>query len=105
MARPTTTGPAAPRSTRYRLPDGSRSAQSVWVWRGFLLLALIALGLCLTLAIDGRTGFAAAWAVIAAGWFAISMVLWRRHLRWAAEEDRRPTDPRDREAVTRRRPR
>jgi hypothetical protein len=68
-------------SGRVRLPDGSRSTQSVWVWRAFFFMSLIALGLSLTFASGGRTFFAAAWGVIAAGWFAISMWLWRKHVR------------------------
>ncbi len=78
-------GAVAPASTadrgRFRLPDGSRSVQSVWVWRGFLFLSLIAFGLCLTFATGGRLFYAAAWGFITAGWFAISMWLWRRHVR------------------------
>jgi uncharacterized membrane protein len=66
---------------RTRLPDGSRSVQSVWVWRGFLLMSLIAAGLSLSFIQSGWTVFGAAWAVIAAGWFGISMWLWRRHVR------------------------
>jgi len=50
------------------------------VWRGFLFMSLIALGLCLTLALGGRLLYAAAWAFVTAGWFAIAMWLWRRHL-------------------------
>ena len=95
MARRSTSGGrTTTTSARFTLPDGSRSAQSVWIWRAFLLLALIAVGICLSLAVDGRPGFAAAWGVIAAGWFGISMMLWRRHLQWAAAERRRSSDPR-----------
>jgi hypothetical protein len=67
---------------KLRLPDGSRSVQSVWVWRGFLFMSLIALGLCLTFAVGGRLFYTAAWAVIAIGWFVTSMWLWRQHVRW-----------------------
>jgi hypothetical protein len=79
VARPV---PAATRASlpRVQLPDGSRSVQSPWVWRGFLFMSLIALGLCLTLALDGRPIYAAAWAIVTAGWFGIAMWLWRRHL-------------------------
>ena len=65
---------------RIRLPDGTRSVQSPWVWRGFLFMSLIGLGFCLTLATGGHYVYAVAWAMITAGWFAISMWLWRRHL-------------------------
>ena len=58
---------------RFRLPDGSRSAQSPWVWRGFLFLSLIALGLSLTFAAGAQTFYTVSWAVIAAGWFTTAM--------------------------------
>jgi hypothetical protein len=51
------------------------------VWRGFLFLALIAIGLCVTLATGGHTTFAVCWAVIGCGWLATSMWLWRQTLR------------------------
>jgi hypothetical protein len=70
----------ARRSGRLRLPDGSRSVQSVWVWRGFLFMSLIALGLCISFAAGGMTSFAVAWLLITIGWFAISMWLWRKHV-------------------------
>lgn len=63
-----------------RLPDGSRSVQSPWVWRGFLFMSFIAFGLCLTLALNGHLLYAGAWAFVTAGWFAIAMWLWRKHL-------------------------
>jgi len=68
-------------ATRLKLPDGSRSVDSPWVWRGFLFMTFIALGLCLTFAMGGQRMFALAWAVITAGWFATSMWLWRKHVR------------------------
>jgi hypothetical protein len=71
----------ASKSRRVSLPDGSRSVQSPFVWRLFVFMSLIGLGLCITLAAAGRTTFAAAWAIIAAGWFTVGMVLWRRHVR------------------------
>jgi len=74
---------------RLRLPDGSRSVQSPWVWRGFLFMSLIALGLCLTLALNGHLLYAGAWAFITAGWFAIAMWLWRQHL----TQDQVPHEP------------
>jgi hypothetical protein len=67
---------------RFRLPDGSRSVQSRWVWRGLFFMALIALGLCLTFVAGGHGGLAAAWGVIAAGWFGFSMWLWRQHVNY-----------------------
>jgi hypothetical protein len=67
-------------STVFRLPDGSRSAQSPWVWRAFFFMSLIALGLSLSLVLGGYGFFAACWAIIAVGWFGISMWLWRRNV-------------------------
>jgi hypothetical protein len=76
---------------RVRLPDGTRSVQSPWVWRGFLFMSLIALGLCLTLALGRRPMYAAAWAFVTVGWFSIAMWLWRKHL---AEDATAPMPPR-----------
>jgi hypothetical protein len=72
-------------SARFRLPDGSRSTQSPWVWRGFLLMSLIGLGLCISFVVGRETGYAIAWAVITIGWFATAMWLWRKHVRWDDE--------------------
>ncbi len=77
----TASPPPAPDAARLRLPDGTRSVRSPWVWRGFLLMSLVALGVCIGLATAGRTGYAAAWAVITAGWLSVSMWLWRQHLK------------------------
>jgi hypothetical protein len=63
-----------------RLPDGSRSIQSPWVWRGFVFMALIALGLCISFLGSGWFFYATAWGVIAVGWFAVGMWLWRKHI-------------------------
>jgi hypothetical protein len=71
----------AKQTPRVRLPDGSRSVESPWVWRGFLFMSLIALGLCLTLVSGGQMLLAAAWGFITLGWLATSMWLWRRHIR------------------------
>ena len=65
---------------RLRLPDGSRSVQSPWVWRGFLFMSLIALGLCISFLGARSSFYPAAWGAISAGWFGISMWLWRRHV-------------------------
>jgi hypothetical protein len=67
-------------SERYDVGE-SKSVRSVWVWRGFLLMSLVAVGIAILLATNGATTFAALWGVIAAGWFAISMWLWRMHLK------------------------
>ena len=69
-------------AVRLRLPDGSRTHQSPWVWRGMFFFSLIALGICLMLVTGNQISYALAWAVIAAGWFAISMWQWRRHTQY-----------------------
>lgn len=61
----------------------SRSVQSPWIWRGLLLMSLVALGLCFTLLVGGNITFGAMWGVIAVGWFGFSMWLWRQHLRYS----------------------
>jgi hypothetical protein len=68
-------------SGRLRLPDGSRSVQSPWVWRGFVFMSFIAFGLCLVFAVGGQVFYATAWALITLGWFGIAMWLWRKHVR------------------------
>jgi hypothetical protein len=86
-ARPAVTGPAKASGPAkaggagFRLPDGTRSVQSPWVWRGFFFMSLIALGLCLSFVAGHKGLYAGAWALIALGWFTISMWLWRRHVR------------------------
>lgn len=74
---------AEPPATRRRFgpPDDSLSVRSPWVWRGFAAMALVALGLLLTFALDGHTGFAAAWGVIFAGWAGVAALLYVRHVR------------------------
>lgn len=67
-----------------RLPDGTRSVQSPYVWRMFVFLSLIALGVCISLATTGRPWYAVAWGVIATSWFGTGMWLWRKHLRYDA---------------------
>ena len=59
--------------------DESRSVKTVWVWRAFFLMSLVAVGIAIILATNGKTTFAALWGVIAAGWFGISMFLWKKH--------------------------
>jgi hypothetical protein len=66
---------------RYSVPD-SRSVRSVWVWRGFLMMSFVALGLALVWWDNGLDTFAMLWVVIAVGWFGISMWLWRQHTKW-----------------------
>ncbi len=65
---------------------GSRSVRSVWVWRGFLMMSLIAAGITIILASNGATNFAVMWGVITAGWFGVAMYLWRIHSQVEQEE-------------------
>ena len=67
----------------------SRSVRSVWVWRGFLLMSLVAAGIAILLAGNGATTFAIMWGVLAAGWFAIAMWLWKMHSAMEDQEFRR----------------
>lgn len=84
----------ATKPRQVRLPDGSRSVQSPFVWRLFVFMSFIALGFCIMLASGGRVSFAVAWGIIAAGWFTVGMWLWRKHVRdddeaWAAQQSTR----------------
>ncbi len=79
---------AAVAADRYQVNE-SRSVRSVWVWRGFLLMSLVAVGIAILLAGNGATTFAIMWGVIAAGWFAIAMWLWRMHSTMEEQEFRR----------------
>ncbi len=75
--------PKKPDSERFfRLPDGSRSVSSPWVWRGFAFMSLVAFGLFLGFVTGGHHTFlAVAWGFITVGWFSIAMWLWRKHIR------------------------
>jgi hypothetical protein len=64
-----------------RLPDGSRSVSSPWVWRGMLFMSLVALGFCIGLFSNHHVLYGALWAFITVGWLSLSMWLWRRHVR------------------------
>ncbi|MGH9115058.1 MAG: hypothetical protein ACRDWW_04430 [Acidimicrobiales bacterium] len=68
------------RSERYPV-DQSRSVRSPWAWRGLLMMAFLAFGVAIVMAGNVKVGFAAAWAVIAAGWAGISIWLWRKNVR------------------------
>jgi hypothetical protein len=59
--------------------DDSLLVRSSWVWRSFLLLALVAFGAAIIFAGNGLTVDAVLWVVIGLGWLAFSMGLWRRH--------------------------
>jgi hypothetical protein len=72
------------------LPDGSRSVQSPWVWRGFAFMSIVALGFCITFAVGHQLYYAISWGTITLGWFGFAMWLWRKHVidenEWAAEQ-------------------
>lgn len=74
-----------PSDDRYDVTS-SRSVQTPWVWRGFLLMSLVAVGITIVLAGNGDGTFAVLWGVVAAGWFAISMWLWRMHTQFIRGE-------------------
>ncbi|MDA8046237.1 MAG: hypothetical protein M0Z30_13530 [Actinomycetota bacterium] len=69
------------RTTRWEVQE-SRSVRSGWVWRGFLMLTLLAVGVALVMAGNHQSTLAALWGVIAVGWLATSMWLWRQHTRY-----------------------
>jgi hypothetical protein len=48
---------AAVKDDRYNVQE-SRSVRSPWVWRAFLLLSLVAVGVVIILLGNGNTGFA-----------------------------------------------
>jgi hypothetical protein len=58
------------------------AVMSPWGWRILAVFTMVALGLCITFFLDGKTVFAALWVVIAAGWAGFSYRLWRLHLDW-----------------------
>jgi hypothetical protein len=66
---------------RYDVSE-SWSVRSGWGWRTFFMLSLIAVGVAIILAGNHAGTLAILWLVIAAGWFATSMWLWRKHLRY-----------------------
>ena len=61
--------------------DDSKFVRSVWVWRTFLGLAMVALGVAIIFAGNGKGTIAILWVVIAVGWAAFAMGLWRRHMK------------------------
>lgn len=62
--------------------SASRSVRSGWIWRGFFMLTLFAIGIAILTATEHHGTLAILWLVIAAGWFATSMWLWRQHTRY-----------------------
>jgi hypothetical protein len=60
------------------------AVMSPWGWRILAVFTMVAVGLCITFFLDGKTIFGAFWVVIAAGWGGFSYRLWRLHLNWDA---------------------
>lgn len=54
-------------------------AKSVWAWRAFAVLSLVALGLALSFFVANRPAFGVAWLVITLGWGALAGRLWQAH--------------------------
>jgi hypothetical protein len=64
--------------SRFSLEE-SRFVRSAWVWRLFLMLSLVAIGAAIIFAGNGLTMDAILWGVIAVGWMAFAVGLWRKH--------------------------
>lgn len=62
-------------------PEEPRPARFVWVWRGFLLIAVVAVAISAALLYNGAESFGIMWAVVAAGWAAIAVWLRGMHAR------------------------
>jgi len=60
----------------------SRSVHSGWVWRGFFMLSMLAVGVAIIFFGNHKVVLGILWFVIAAGWFATAMWLWRKHTNW-----------------------
>jgi hypothetical protein len=60
----------------------SRSVRTGWIWRGFFVLSLFAIGVAITMEANHHATLAILWLVIGAGWLATSMWLWRQHSRY-----------------------
>lgn len=64
------------------LPVLGIAVMSPWGWRILAVFTMVALGLCLTFFIDGKTVFGALWVVVSVAWGGFSYRLWRQHLDW-----------------------
>ncbi len=62
-------------------PEEPRPARFVWVWRGFFLIAAVAVAISAALLYNGAETFGIMWAVVAAGWAAIGVWLRGMHAR------------------------
>ena len=75
---PTATGAGS----RAGLPALGIAVMSPWGWRILAVFTMVALGLCITFFIDGKTVFGTLWVVVSLAWAAFSYRLWRQHLDW-----------------------
>ena len=64
----------------------SRSVRNPWAWRGYFMVSLMFIGVAIILNGNHHQTFAILWVVIAAGWFAASMWLWRQHSRYMRDK-------------------
>lgn len=64
-----------------RFDQQRMGATSVWVWRAFALLALVALGLALSFFVADRPLYGAAWLVITLAWGGLAGRLWNAQRR------------------------
>ena len=60
------------------------AVMSPWGWRILAVFTMVAVGLCITFFLDGKTVFGVLWVVVAGGWGTFAYVLWHRHLAWDA---------------------
>jgi hypothetical protein len=74
--------PAKPEKSREWSLQESRAVRNGWVWRGHLMMALLFVGVAIIMQGNHHGTLAVLWLVIAAGWFAASMWLWRQHGRY-----------------------
>lgn len=71
--------PTKPAKGEKWIVQDSRSVRTPWIWRGFLALAMLAVGVALILNGNHHGTLAVLWLVIAAGWTATALWLWRKH--------------------------
>jgi len=67
--------------------EQSKHIRSGWVWRGFFMLTLLAIGVSIIMFGNHQSTLGILWLVIAGGWFTASMWLWRKHTRWVRSND------------------
>ena len=78
VAAPTRATLQPVKDDRFSLED-SRFVRTTWVWRSFLMLSMVGIGIAIIFAGNGKSLLAVLWVVISLGWFAFAMGLWRKH--------------------------